>query len=103
MTKPDSDFISDKKESIGLVIYQISQLDKSVVQLTERLDTIVNRLEIRLQAVELWRAGFNQKIATQEQIDALKDELKAQKYWQNLLIGSVLLAVIGAVLSTVLK
>ena len=97
------DFLSDKKESIGLVIYQISQLDKSVTQLTERMDTIANRMEMRVQAIELWKAGFNQKIATQEQLDTIKEEMKAQKNIVNIVGVSVLLTIIGAILKLVLK
>lgn len=103
MTTDQKDFLSDKKESIGLVIYQISQLDKTMTSLSERMDVMLVRLEGRIQVLELWKAGFNQKVATQEQIDQLKSDQESLKKVIWFFIGSILLTVLGAGLKVVLK
>ena len=103
MDKAETDFMSDKKESIGLVIYQISQLDKGFTQLNERLDAMTIRLEGRVANLELWRAGFNQKIATQEQIDAIREDLAGQRKIFWVVISTITLTLVGAVMKLILK
>ena len=103
MDKETNSFFEDKKESISLVIYQISQMDKSLTALTERLDVITNRMEMRISSLELWRAGIADKVATQDQIENINSKLKpiTSIIWA---VGSlILLGVGGALLSLVLK
>lgn len=106
MTKQDKEsqdtFMSDKKESIALVIYQIGQMDKSLTSLAERLDVITVRMEGRLNNLEIWKAGFNQKIATQDQIDILKSEIESFRKIAWLLGGLVTTAVVGSILKLVI-
>lgn len=103
MTTDQKDFLSDKKESIGLVIYQISQLDKTMTSLSERMDVMLVRLEGRIQSIELWKAGFNQKVATQEQIDQLKAEQESLKKIIWFFVSAILLSLLGAGLKLLLK
>lgn len=68
-------------------------MDKSIVSLTERLDGMTNRMESRVNTLELWKAGMNQKIATQDQIDRITEELvtwKKYAFWFATTVGGIL-------------
>lgn len=106
MTKQDKEsqdtFMSDKKESISLVIYQIGQMDKSLTSLAERLDVITVRMEGRLNNLEIWKAGFNQKIATQDQLDSLRQDMDSYKKIAWLVGGLIVTTVVGSILKLVI-